>query len=80
MGPGHFSNASGAAGSVLYKLRAMFQEGAMPEDDSSLLDRSGIFYVSPRERRRKLTRRAQWALWALLAGFAVGFLAIRLLD
>ncbi|HZR36997.1 MAG TPA: hypothetical protein VFA75_16630 [Nevskia sp.] len=49
----------------------------MAEDDSSLLDRSGIFYVSPRERRRKLTRRAHWALWALLAGFVVGFLAVR---
>ncbi len=50
----------------------------MPEDESSLLDRSGIFYVSPREHRRKLTRRAHWALWALLAGFAVGFLVMRL--
>jgi hypothetical protein len=52
----------------------------MPQqDESSLLDRSGIFYVSPREQRRKLTRRAQWALWALLAGFAVGFLIVRVL-
>jgi hypothetical protein len=50
----------------------------MSEDESSLLDRSGIFYVSPREHRRKLTRRAHWALWALLAGFAVGFLVMRL--
>jgi hypothetical protein len=49
------------------------------DDESSLLDRSGVFYVSPRERRRKLTRRAQWALWALLAGFALGFLSVRLL-
>ncbi len=49
----------------------------MGEDESSLLDRSGIFYVSPHEHRRKLTRRAQWALWALLAGFVVGFLAVR---
>jgi len=45
----------------------------MAEDDS-LLDRSGIFYINPREHRRKLTRRAQWALWALLAGFVIGFL------
>lgn len=52
----------------------------MPEDDPSLLDRSGVFYVSPREQRRKLTRRAQWALWALLAGFATGFLLVHLLS
>lgn len=51
----------------------------MPEHDS-LLDRSGIFYVSPHGRRHKLTRRAQWGLWALLAGFAAGFLAVRLLG
>jgi hypothetical protein len=51
----------------------------MSQDDSSLLDRSGIFYVDPREQRRRLTRRAQWALWALLAGFALGFLIVRLL-
>lgn len=51
----------------------------MQQDESSLLDRSGIFYVSPREQRRKLTRRAQWALWALLAGFAIGFLVVRML-
>lgn len=50
----------------------------MSEDDPSLLDRSGVFYVSPREHRRKLTRRAQWALWALLAGIATGFLLVRL--
>ena len=49
----------------------------MAEDDSSLLDRSGIFYVSPREQRRRLTRRAQWALWALLVGFALGFALMR---
>jgi hypothetical protein len=52
----------------------------MPEDDASLLDRSGIFYISPHRRRRKLTRRAQWGLWALLAGFAAGLLLPRLLS
>ncbi len=52
----------------------------MAEDDPSLLDRSGIFYVSPREHRRKLTRRAHWALWALLAGFATGFVVMRLFS
>jgi hypothetical protein len=52
----------------------------MAEDESSLLDRSGVFYISPREQRRRLTRRAQWALWALLAGFAVGFLTTRMLH
>ena len=52
----------------------------MAEDDPSLLDRSGIFYVSPREHRRKLTRRAHWALWALLVGFALGFLIVRLFS
>jgi hypothetical protein len=49
----------------------------MTEDDSPI-DRSSIFYISVREQRRKLTRRAQWALWALLAGFVAGFLAMRL--
>jgi len=50
----------------------------MTEDDSSLLDRSGIFYFSPRGKRRKLTPRAKWALWALLAGLVTGFLVARL--
>ncbi|WP_169740620.1 hypothetical protein [Nevskia soli] len=50
----------------------------MADDDPSLLDRSGIFYISPREHRRKLTRRAHWALWALLVGFATGFVVVRL--
>jgi hypothetical protein len=52
----------------------------MAEDESSLLDRSGIFYVSPSEQRRKLTRRGQWALWALLAGFALGFVLVKALE
>ena len=61
--------------------RQLYSGGAaMVEDDPSLLDRSGIFYVSPREQRRKLTRRAHWALWALLVGFALGFLLVRLFS
>ncbi len=46
----------------------------MAKDDTSQLDRSGIFYTSGRDHRRKLTRRAQWALWSLFAGFVLGFL------
>jgi hypothetical protein len=53
----------------------------MHKDESTLVE-TGVFYSGSDSGRPrlKLAARAQWALWALLAGFALGLLLSRLLP
>lgn len=45
---------------------------------SPLRERSGVLHVFANPRTRKLTPEGLWALWALLAGIAVGLILERL--
>jgi hypothetical protein len=75
-----FHNTYQELETIVSKDQTAGHQTAVPRSHSTLWDRVGVVYVSRSQKRRKLTRRAQWALWAFGAGLMVGALVTHLMP